>query len=398
MTTTAAADRSSVRASSAGLLEVVRELEPTLVAGIEQGEQKRQLSDDVWKALLDSGILRALQPSRWGGGETPFLEFFDAVCELARINSSAGWIAGVIGVHPWQLALFDERAQEEMWSRDPSTMHSSSYNPTGKAEAVDGGYRVSGRWSFSSGCDHCSAVNLGAIVPGDGRGDYRSFLLQRDQYRIEDNWHVAGLKATGSKDIVVDDAFVPAYRTQSHMDYAAGASLPGQDKNSDPLYRQPWSVVFNAVLVASVLGMARGFIDAWVEECKTRVAGGGRLADDPLSQRRVAEATWDLDAAVAIVRADLAGLADMVERGETPTMAMRGQMRWNMNRGCERVAEAIGQLFRAASGRAIFLSHPLQRRYQDFQAGMGHAFLVADPLARAAGGELLGASKPERVL
>lgn len=395
---TTATVAASTHTQSAGLLDVVREIEPTLVAGIEEGERERRLPDALWKALLDSGILRALQPARWSGGEVPFIEFFDAVRELARINSSAGWIAGVIGVHPWQLALFDERAQEEMWAADPATMHSSSYNPTGKAEAVDGGYRVSGRWSFSSGCDHCSAVNVGALVQTEGRPDLRSLVLQRGQYRIEDNWHVAGLKATGSKDIVVEDAFVPAYRTQSHMDYAAGAALPGQVKNDGPLYRQPWSVVFNAVLVASILGMARGFMDAWTEECKSRKVAGASLADDALSQRRLAEATWDLDAAVAVVRADLMALAEMAERGETPTMAMRGQMRWNMNRGCERVAEAVGQLFRAASGRAIFLDHPLQRRYQDFQAGMGHAFLVADPLARAAGGERLGTSKPEMVL
>lgn len=396
---TTATVTSPTRAQASGLLDIVREIEPVLVTGIEEGERERRLPDSVWKALLDSGILRALQPARWGGGEVPFLEFFDAVRELARINSSAGWIAGVIGVHPWQLALFDDRAQEEMWAADPARMHSSSYNPTGKAEAVDGGYRVSGRWSFSSGCDHCSAVNLGAVVKkADGAGDYRSFVLEGDQYRIEDNWHVAGLKGTGSKDIVVEAAFVPPYRTQSHMDYAAGAALPGQVKNSGALYRQPWSVVFNAVLAASVLGMARGFIDAWADECKGRVAGGGRLADDPLSQRRLAEATWDLEAATAIVRADLTTLAAMAERGETPTMAIRGQMRWNMNRGCERVAEAVGKLFRAASGRSIFLDHPLQRRYQDFQAGMGHAFLVADPLARAVGGEWLGTSKPEMVL
>jgi 3-hydroxy-9,10-secoandrosta-1,3,5(10)-triene-9,17-dione monooxygenase len=398
MTATTVTQLPSWRAEEGSLFGAVRDIEPVLVAGIDEGEQSRQLPRSVWDALLDRGILRALQPARWGGGEVAFIEFFDAVRELARINSSAGWIAGVIGVHPWQLALFDERAQDEMWSVDPSKMHSSSYNPTGKAEAVEGGYRLSGRWSFSSGCDHCSAVNLGAVVHADGRGDYRSFLLHGDQYRIEDNWHVAGLKATGSKDIVVEDAFVPAHRSQSHLDYAAGATLPGQAMNSGALYRQPWSVVFNSVLVAAVLGMARGYIDAWVEECKARVASGGRLADDPLSQRRLAEATWDLEAAIAIVRADLVALAEMAERGETPTMALRGAMRWRMNRGCERVAEAIGQLFRAASGRSIFLSHPLQRRYQDLQAGMAHAFLVADPLARAVGGQLLETSKPEMVL
>ena len=116
------------------------------------------------------------------------------------------------------------------------------------------------------------------------------------------------------------------------------------------------------------------------------------------AQRRLAEATWDLDAAVAIVRADLTMLAEMAEAGATPDMALRGRVRWDMNRGVERVAGSVGDLFRAASGRSIYLDHPLQRRYQDFQAGMAHAFLVPDPRARAFGCNLLGASKPEMVL
>ncbi len=370
-----------------------------LAAARAEGDEMRRLPDDTWKQLLEGGFLRALQPARWGGGEVRLVDFVDAIITLSAANSSAGWVAGVIGVHPWQLALFDELAQEEMWGDDPATMHSSSYNPTGKAEKVDGGYRVSGRWSFSSGCDHCRGVNLGAVIPGGEIADFRSFLLLPDQYRIDDNWHVAGLKGTGSKDIVVDDAFVPDYRTQSHLDYAFDAPLPGRERNDGPLYRLPWSVVFNMALAASILGSARGFIDTWVDQTKDRVvAGGNRIADDPLTQRRLADALWDLDAAITVMRADAQTLWEMAEAHQAPTMAERGRFRWNMNRGCERVSDAVVDLFRAASGRSTFLDHPLQARFQDVQAGLGHAFLVPDPLAKAVGGNLLGATKPELVL
>src|SRR6476646_9997049 len=195
-------------------------------------------------------------PAGAAAGPVGLIEFLDAVFELSRANPSAGWVAGVIGVHPWQLALFEERAQEEVWGDDPATMHSSSYNPTGSAVAVAGGYQVSGRWSFSSGCDHCRAVNLGAVVREQrGAGDltdFRSFLLLEGEYHIDDTWHVAGLRGTGSKDIVVDGVFVPAHRTQSHTDYAMGLSLPGQVRNDGPLYRMPQSVVFNMAVAASV--------------------------------------------------------------------------------------------------------------------------------------------------
>src|SRR4030095_5862810 len=225
--------------------------------------------------LHEGGVLRALQPARWGGGEVHIVEFIDAVAEISRASPSAGWVAGVIGVHPWQLALFDDAAQRDMWGSDPATMHSSSYNPTGKAEKVDGGFSVLGPWSFSSGCDHCTGVVLGAPVgkreiAGTTAPDFRSFLISRDQYRIDDNWHVAGLSGTGSKDIVVESAFVPEYRTQSHLDYAFNLPLPGRKLNDGPLYRLPWSVVFNMALAASVLGSARGFIDEWIEQARPR--------------------------------------------------------------------------------------------------------------------------------
>jgi 3-hydroxy-9,10-secoandrosta-1,3,5(10)-triene-9,17-dione monooxygenase len=371
-----------------------------LDAARAEGDTLRRLPDAVWKALLEGGFLRALQPARWGGGEVHILEFADAVMALSAANASAGWVAGVIGAHPWQLALFDERAQQDVWGDDPATMHCSSYNPTGKAEKVEGGYRVRGHWSFSSGCDHCHGVNLGAIVAGDGPiPDFRSFLLLPDQYRSEDNWFTAGLRATGSKDIVVDGTFVPEHRTQSHVDYVLGAPLPGQEANDGPLYRLPWSVVFNLTLVASLLGSARGFLDAWIGETRSRVVpGGARLADDAITQRRLADTVWDLDAATMVVRAEAERMWDMAEARRTPTMDERGRMRWNMNRGVERVADACGSLYRSASGRTAYLDHPLHARFQDLQTGLGHAFVVPDPLARAVGGHLLGAEKPELVL
>ncbi len=383
------------------LVDDARRVAPELAGLVAEGDELRRLPDTAWKLLLDTGFLRALQPARWGGGEVRLVEFVDAIVELSRANPSAGWVAGVIGVHPWQLALFDDDAQQAMWADDPTTMHSSSYNPTGTAVRADGGFEVSGRWSFSSGCDHCRGVNVGAIVDGriSGIADFRSFLLLPGEYRIEDNWYVAGLKGTGSKDIVVDGVLVPEVRTQSHVDYALGAPLPGQVLNDGPLYRLPWSVVFNVALAASVLGAAKGFVDTWIGETRNRVvAGGVRLADDPLTQRRLADAVWALDAGVTTTRAIAVELWARAEAGELPSMEERGRYRWNINRGCDLVGAAVVDLMRAASGRSVFLDHPLQSRFQDIQAGLGHAFLVPDPVARSVGGALLGTSKPELVL
>src|SRR5215469_7888465 len=386
------------------LVETAKRVAPELAKNAAEDNGRRSLTDRTWQILLDNGFVRCLQPARWGGGEVSLVEYIDAMIELARVSPSAGWVAGVIGVHPWQLALFDERAQQEMWGKDPATMHSSSYNPTGKAEKVAGGYKLSGRWSFSSGCDHCHGVMLGAICGGREIGDrqvpdFRSFLLMGDQYRIEDNWNVAGLKGTGSKDVVVENAFVPDYRTQSHIDYATCAPLAGQERNTGPLYRLPWSVVFNAALACAILGAAKGFVDTWIDQTRNRkLSFGGSAADDALTQHRLARALWAIDVTLTQLRSDANQLWQMAEAGEPASMQLRGRMRWNMNRGCELVAQEIAELFRAATGRAVFADHPLQQRFQDIQAGLAHAYLVPDPVARAVGGYLLGTLKPEVVL
>jgi len=386
------------------LVETARRIAPELQKTAVTDNTLRRLSDRTWELLMDNGFLRSLQPARWGGGEVSLMEFVDATMELARVSPSAAWIAGVIGLHPWQLALFDERAQQEMWGKNPTLMHSSSYNPTGKAEKVAGGYKLSGRWSFSSGCDHCQGVMLGAIsgtreAQGKSVPDFRSFLLHRDQYRIDDNWHVTGLQGTGSKDIVVENAFVPEYRSQSLIDYAMNAPLPGQERNNGPLYRLPWSVVFNTALVASVLGASRGFVEAWIAQTRDRkLSLGGRAADDAFMQRRLAETIWHIDATVTRLHADLAELWQMAEARAPVSMQLRAQVRWNMNHGCELVADAISDLFRASTGRAVFVDHPLQQRFQDIQAAMAHAYLSPDTLAKAVGGFLLGASQPEFVI
>jgi 3-hydroxy-9,10-secoandrosta-1,3,5(10)-triene-9,17-dione monooxygenase len=386
------------------LLSEAKRLAPQLAETAARDRELRRLSDQTWKILLDGGFVRSLQPARWGGGEVALIDFVDAMLELSRVSPAAGWVAGVIGVHPWQLALLEDAAQRELWGEDAATMHSSSYNPTGKAEKVAGGYKVSGRWSFSSGCDHCSGVMLGAIcgsreVAGKPGRDFRSFLLRRDQYQIDDNWYVAGLQGTGSKDIVVAEAFVPEYRSQSHFDYAMNLPLPGQKLNDGPLYRLPWSVVFHMALASATLGSARGFMDLWIAQTRDRTLSfGGRAADDGLMQQRLAEAIWYLDASIMRMRADAIELGQMAEARKAAPMELRARMRWNLNRGCELVGQAVAELFHAATGRTVFLDHPLQQRFQDLQAAMAHAYLTPDQVARAVGGSLLGTSKPEIIL
>src|SRR5271163_4357549 len=281
------------------IIEKAIALAPLIRASADEATQLRRLPDATWNSLLAAGIQRGLQPERWGGGECNPADFYEAVSEVARADGSHGWVTGIIGVHPWQLALFPLETQQEVWEDDGAVMHSSSYAPTGKARKVSGGYRLSGRWSFSTGCDHCQWVNLGGIaggieIEGAEVPDSRSFMLPRRDYKIDDNWRVAGLSGTGSKDIVVDDAFVPEHRSQSHWDYVFGRQLPGWEFNPGPLYRLPFGPVFFRALTAVVVGAAQGFLDVWLEVSRTRFSFGSKVNEDPVMQKLAADASYIL--------------------------------------------------------------------------------------------------------
>jgi 3-hydroxy-9,10-secoandrosta-1,3,5(10)-triene-9,17-dione monooxygenase len=389
------------------VLDEIRRLEPEFRAEEDLSAEQRSLTDRAYKYLLETGVLRGLQPQRFGGGELPLREHLAAVYELGRIAPSVGWVSGVVGSHPWELALYPESVQQEIWAQDPTWNCSSSYAPTGKIEPVEGGYRVNGRWSFSSGSDHCQGAILGGfggtieIAPGLVIPNYGSALLYRDQYVIEDTWHVAGSKGTGSKDIVVTDAFLPAERFLSHplYEYNPENPAPGQALNDGPLYRLPWAVMFNLVLVAPFLGLARRYLDEWTAETTTRRANwGGMLKDDPLTQHHLAEAEWVHNAAVLKMYDAIDTITGAAEEGRFLDKEERARMRWNITKGCQETGFAINKLHRIASGRTVFVDHPLHRLFQDVSAELGHAFLVCDAVGQYYGATLLNSTAPEVML
>ena len=140
----------------------------------------RRMSNEVVQALKDCGFYTMMLPKKWGGQEQRPQEFFREQIRIAEADMSTAWASGIIAVHAFQIALMSEEAQREVYEDDPNTLVSSSYNPVGaKAASSDGGFRLSGRWGWSSGSEHCSWALLGGVIQGDG---YRTFLVPRDQY------------------------------------------------------------------------------------------------------------------------------------------------------------------------------------------------------------------------
>ncbi|MEJ3750165.1 3-hydroxy-9,10-secoandrosta-1,3,5(10)-triene-9,17-dione monooxygenase oxygenase subunit [Actinomycetes bacterium KLBMP 9797] len=364
------------------VLDSVRDLLPVLRERAQEAEDRRALPAETIKSLSEIGFFRLLQPARFGGYEAHPLSFLRAVRMLASACGSTGWVSSVIGVHNWQLGLFPDQAQQDVWGEDPGTRMSSSYAPTGKVEVVDGGYRLTGRWSFSSGCDHATWVLLGGIAPDPampGGADFRTFLLPRDDYAIDDVWDTVGLRGTGSNDIVVDGAFVPAHRSLSFTD-TARCVCPGQEQNPAPLYRIPYGSLFSYAITTPIIGMATGAYEAHVAYTRERVRAsyvGVKAAEDPHAQVRVAEAASDLDSAWLALERDMTELMSLAAGGERLPMRLRLRVRRDQVLGTAQAIRAVDRLFENSGGRALRTGTPIQRFWRDAHAGRVHA--INDP-------------------
>jgi len=355
----------------------VRALLPVLRERAADAERLRRLPDETFADFQEAGLFRALQPKRYGGYELDPDIFYQAVMEVGTVCGSSAWILGVIGVHNWHLAIFPPQAQEDVWGEDDSIQLSTSLAPTGTVERVDGGYRLSGRWSFSSGCDFCRWAVLGGVVPPVGKGqppDARVFLLPRRDYVIDDNWHVMGLCATGSKDLVVDDAFVPEYRTHSYLD-AFHLRHPGNAINGAPLYRLPFGLIFPYGITAPAIGAALGALEAFREQSLKRInlRDGSRVAEDPFTQYRLAEAAAGVGAARDRMLGNFAEMMRLARAGEEIPLPFRARCRWDAGKAIELSVEAIDRLFEASGGRGIFLNNPIQRAWRDVHVMRAHA-------------------------
>lgn len=354
-----------------------RELAPKLRERRGKAREDRKLPDETIEEMQDAGLFRVLQPKRWGGYELDPMAFFDAEIELGRACPSTAWVYGVLAVHAWQLALFDEQAQEDVWGDDDSTLISSSYMPVGKVSRTDDGFMLSGRWGFSSGCDFGDWVFLGAFVPPEGDGgppDMRTFLVPRRDYEIDDTWFVSGLQGTGSKDIVIEEpVFVPEYRTHRFSD-AFKMDSPGNAVHSSPLYHVPFGQLFVRSVSTSSIGMLKGAIDAFVATQKKRVArGDGRkVTDDPALQKALAEAQAVARDLHVVLEKDMEVLMGLAREGEDIPVDLRVAYRYNSGRVVEQCQNAMVELFRVAGGGAAFSSHELQPYMQALMVARQH--------------------------
>ena len=362
-------------ADSKQFLAGIAALLPEIRARAGETERLGSVPDDIIQALTNADVFRAVQPRQWGGLELDHATFYEGMALLASACGSTGWVASVVGVHPWQIALFADEAQRDVWRDDPDARASSALAPTGSVRQVDGGFHLSGRWPFSSGVDHCGWALLGGVIPDQGNGaEFRTFLVPRQDFSIDhDSWQVTGLSGTGSKDVVVPGAFVPEHRTHSVVDVYHGRD-PGFAVNDRPYFRLPWRLVFGYTIAAPAIGAALGAVDAFIENNRARVSayGGPPVARDPAVNRPLARALIATDTARTRLAATWTELRSILEAGQAIPYERRVQALYEAALAHHGCTDAICDLMAVNGGRTMRADGTLQRLFRDLLAMRNH--------------------------
>ena len=361
---------------------VTQQILDLIASKSDEQRASRRMSKDVVDALKECGFFTMLLPKQWGGLERKPQEFFAEQVRIAEADMSTAWAGGIIAVHAFQLALMSEEAQREVYENDPNTLISSSYNPVGaRAEMCEGGFMLHGRWGWSSGSDHCSWALLGGVIPGDG---YRTFLVPRSQYDIEDTWDVMGLQGTGSNDVVISEPiFVPEHRTHKQMD---GFNCVHDQEN--PMYDLSWAQTFVRVVNSAAIGALKKAVKVFVESKQgNSTTDMTKFAGDVETQERLAKVLNTIGELEAVM---FHNFNKMEAANWKPTLEERIMYRYQASIVIDKAIEAIDTLFDVAGGRSVFNGHPLQQLWHDIHIARCHVANNPTAFARNLGSVTLG--------
>jgi len=353
------------------LLESARALAPSLKQRALQTERDRMVAAEIIDAVRDTGIFRLLQPRRFGGLEYGFNDFVRINFELAKGCGSTAWCVSIAMIHNWVVGLYPLETQEEVWD-DTRSLICGSYAPTGKCQPVDGGYRISGRWSFASNCDHSDWYIVGIIIPpaDDRPPTPAGALVPRADARIDDTWHSMGMAGTGSKTVAIDEpAFVPAHRLLALASINSGEA-PGSRIHQSALYRLTFTGAAPYTLCSVPVGIAAGALEDFTGIARTKMAAqpGGPprpMAEIEQVQLAIAEAAVAVDAASELLLRDSAAMDAAVTRGQVPSKDDRILYRRNQSFAARQSAHATNVLFEAMGANGGDLASPIQRAWRD---------------------------------
>jgi len=375
-------------------LRRARELVPALRERAPRAEAARAILPETLRDLNAGGLLRILQPKRRGGMEFDFVAYVDFPCEIARGCASTAWNLANFAVHHWMLAMYDERAQEEVWGPDPDALIASGIAfPQGRGAKVDGGFMISGRWNFSSGVNLADWNMLAATVrEGERVVDYRMCLLHKSQYEVIDDWQVLGMRSTGSMTVTAKDVFVPEHRALCMLDARGGDGFPGARVNPNPVYRVPLSALGGYGIGAVAVGNAQAALELACAAVKERSTSytAMKMRDFQAVQLRVGAAGSKIDAARLVLRNECLEAQEIAKRNCIADAQTKLRSKRNLAYAVSLCTEAVDLLHAMAGANGIYDASPLQRIFRDAHALAGHFSFSFDAQASAWGLAALG--------
>ncbi|MSQ20307.1 MAG: flavin-dependent monooxygenase [Betaproteobacteria bacterium] len=330
-------------------------------------ELLRRLPDETIADLRRTELLKAARPKRFGGFALDLDQVMAIIAELGRGCGSTGWVFGVYCDHYITLGMFPAAMQEDVRAKQPDALISTGLAPGGTIQRTAGGYRLSGRWSYSSGCTHADWAFVHTPLPAaDGAAppDSLYVFVPRADFHIIDIWEVMGLCGTGSNDLDINDAFIPSHCTLRVSDANEGTG-PGITYNDAALYRLPRAATVPYCLGAPILGIAQAMYDDFVDNMRPRASRGFPLAEQQTIQLRVAEAAAEIDAARLLLQRDCKeSMRAIRERGKL-TMEERARNRRDMGYCVKLCGQASERMFAVTGGAGIYLNTDMQRLYRD---------------------------------
>ena len=382
------------------VLSAIEERADQFASFAESNETQGRLDDRAVALLRETGVMKLLQPAKYDGAEAHPADFAQAVMSIAQQDGSTGWVAGIVGVHPWEMAMADPRVQEEVWGHDSDTWIASPYAPMGVLRPVEGGYLFNGHWQFSSGTDHCDWIFLGALM-GDTDGKPvpalggRHVILPRSDYEIvEDSWDVVGLRGTGSKDIVIKDAFVPDYRVIEFTRVLDG-SAPRDAGLDNPTYHVPFTTIFPLGITSAVIGICEGALAHHLAYQATRVQiTGTRIKDDPYVLSAIGDAAAEIHASRVTLLDNVSRIYEQVATGSDVSFAERAASRRTQVSAAWRAVRAMDEVVARSGGNGLRMDNPIQRFWRDGHMGMAHAIHVPGAVFHASALGLMDIEPP----
>ena len=337
-------------------------------------DDERHVPAELVAEFTNAGLVRTLVPARWGGLEYPITTAFEIALELGRASGSMGWVASLLMDHALFMARYGERAQQDVWGESgPDVRIATSFAPLGKATAAEGGYVLDGTWSWVSAATHCDWIMIGAVLPSDdGKHDYRLCLVPMSAMEVIDTWYSAGLRGTGSDSVKLTEVFVPEHRTLS-MELVREGTPPGADVNPAPQYVKPLRIHGGYGFVAPAIGMARGVLDAWIDQSRSKVGTYTReqLAAALPMQLALGRAATQVDWAETAVRRCIA----MSESTAPVDLDDRVRNRRDITYAAGQLMAAVNDIVQVAGAGALHDDSPIQRGWRDLRAVSCHVMM-----------------------